>query len=686
MFSGIRRILGNIRVIETDTDITIDGIPADVMTKDISRIWRTSRININMFSKVGNSSLTFPRFFAVDVLYMIDHMIEYGNIRVSSRTLSKIRDLLIENTWLVGTQQEPKPRLNYSRLSNMVFKPIDYQQGFFEQYDKLTQQYSLNGYLLAAAAGSGKTFKALALAEMLETKRTIVICPKNAIYRVWEKSLKTLYKKPPSFWIYADGKPYKNERVLVFHYESLKAAISMIHKYKSTNMLVILDESHNLNEETSLRTQHFVELCKRTEAKDILPMSGTPIKALGGESIPLMMMIDPLFTEDAKMRYKKIYGRDGLRGIDILKHRMGIVSYKVEKHQLGLKEPDMKQLNVKVPNGNQFTLKEIKKEMADYIEARFKYYRSRRSEDESFYNECLSIVEGRLKTQSKKDQHATYLRYVKLIKRVNGDSRQAGEEIKWCNRYEKEVIMPMLPKNMIDRFKDVKSIIKYVHLKIQGEALGRVLGRRRIDCHVAMVPHIDFKGIAESTPKKTLVFTSFVEALEAADKHIAGLGLTPMTVYGKTNNELANTIKLFEKNEDVNPLCATYQSLSTAVPLVMADTMIMIDSPFRAYIHEQAISRIHRLGSDTKTTVWECKLDTGDEPNLSTRSSDILKWSQNQVAAIMGFEAPFEFKESAGRLTVSNEEFDVEDVHEFKDEIATTLGLEEGNYQKIIDW
>jgi len=174
---------------------------------------------------------------------------------------------------------------------------------------------------------------------------------------------------------------------------------------------------------------------------------------------------------------------------------------------------------------------------------------------------------------------------------------------------------------------------------------------------VDMVPHIDFKGICNSSEKKTVVFTSFVEALEASKNFLDASQMNPVAVYGKTNSELNKTIQMFEKQEDLNPLIATYQSLSTAVPLVMADTMIMINAPFRAYIHEQAISRIHRLGADTQTTVWEASLDTGQEPNISTRSGDILAWSQQQVEQIMGIKSPFEVEEGDGRVTVANEDY-----------------------------
>jgi hypothetical protein len=90
----------------------------------------------------------------------------------------------------------------------------------------------------------------------------------------------------------------------------------------------------------------------------------------------------------------------------------------------------------------------------------------------------------------------------------------------------------------------------------------------------------------------------------------------------------------------LNPLLATYASLSTGVRLTIADTMILLNSPFRAYILEQAISRIYRLGQDSQTYVYQCILDTGEVPNISTRSADILAWSTEQVEAIMGIKAP----------------------------------------------
>jgi len=241
------------------------------------------------------------------------------------------------------------------------------------------------------------------------------------------------------------------------------------------------------------------------------------------------------------------------------------------------------------------------------------------------------------------------------------DLREIGEIVKATNQYEKKFIEPALPREWIKDFRDVKSVIKYTQLKIQGECLGRVLGAKRIECHVAMVPYIDWVELTESTEKKAIVFTSFVEALETTDKVCKERGLKPIVVYGQTSNDLTKIIDQFDKDPKIDPLIATYQSLSTAVRLTMANVMILLNSPFRSYILEQAISRIHRKGQDTQTYVYQCVLDTGDKPNISTRSNDILKWSAEQVEKIMGFKAPFDLNGSVESNETINELKDVTD-------------------------
>lgn len=499
----------------------------------------------------------------------------------------------------------------------------------------------------------------LMVAEARHSEYIIILFPKNATNDPWRKTIENEYKKPERYWMLSDGKPYKGERFLMVHYEAMDKLLAQL-KAKPLNsgkVTVILDESHNLNEIKSLRTQLYLDIVNTTNAFNVFPMSGTPVKAMGAELVPLLKAVDPLFTPEVEERFKKIFGRDGSRGLAILRNRLGIISYTVEKKDLGLDKPIMHSMPIKMPTGKNFTLSAIRKDMEAFIQERVEYYKKRRPEDEKFWAECMAIHEATLKSKPQKQEYAKYRETVKLVQR-NPDTRFMGEEIAYTNVYERKYIEPTLPREKIKTFRDVKSVIKYTSLKIQGECLGRVLGRKRIECHVDMVKYIDFNQVVESTTKKTLVFTSFVEALVAGAEQCKALGLKPLTVYGKTNHELRSITQVFAKDPKANPLLATYASLSTAVPLTMADTMIMINSPFRAYIEEQAISRIYRIGADTQTNIYRCVLDTGEEPNISTRSTEILEWSQQMVEEITGVKSPFAVGASLEEMQVDTEEYD----------------------------
>jgi hypothetical protein len=72
------------------------------------------------------------------------------------------------------------------------------------------------------------------------------------------------------------------------------------------------------------------------------------------------------------------------------------------------------------------------------------------------------------------------------------------------------------------------------------------------------------------------------------------------------------------------------------VPLTAANQLLLLNQPFRSGIREQTVARAARLGQDLPVDVWDVLLDTGDLPNISTRSNDIMEWSQQQVASIIG--------------------------------------------------
>lgn len=646
MYGFIQKALGIVNVNTVGDVIEVTGVNGKHIYKDVKRLWKTTRVGEHLFINMDSSSFSFHSFFLPDVLFTLNTLIERGSYHERKRTLAKIRDALMEQTWIARVSKPVKSKLNYDRLNEFHLTPKDFQEEFFEAYDRLTQQYELNGFLFAGAAGSGKTYSGLALAYCLEAELIIVICPKNAIHRVWEDTILTKIKQTPSYYI-SSVHPHRTgkERICIFHYEDLTKALSLAKQFRNKKTCIILDESHNFNEITSLRTNLFIDFCKDTACSDVLWLSGTPIKAMSKETIPLFRSIDPLFTEDVEASFKKIFRGDAGKAVEILNNRLGIVSFIVPKHRLQLQDPIINPIYIKIPKGHQYTLAVLKDEMAKFIEQRYIYWRNREADDKRFFYSVLDRYRARL--GHNREAIVEFEEYMRSLKLIIGTTMYADvrDQMVFCNKYELKSIIPVLLPEERNRFKEVKSAIKYLTLKIKGECLGTVIGGARQRCYVDLAIQIDYDRICETTEKKTIVFTSYVDALVAAAEKCKSQELEPVLVYGATNSRLNHMIKEFETNDRLNPLIATFDSLSTAVPLVMCDVMIMVNVPFRDYEMQQAISRIHRLGADTQTYVYTVFLDTDGEPNISTRSKDILEWSQKEVEKIIGIKSPFEINE-----------------------------------------
>jgi hypothetical protein len=401
--------------------------------------------------------------------------------------------------------------------------------------------------------------------------------------------------------------------------------------------VVILDESHNLTGDESLRTQMFIALCKNLKATDVIWSSGTPFKAMGQEVIPILHTIDPMFTADDEARYRKIYGRSAQRALDILRNRIGVISYRVEKGEVSTSRPKSINIDVEIPNGKRYTLDSIRAEMKNFVEERTKYYKKNMDDYEDIFDDCLKIHEKTLQTREQRNAFDEYRRNVKTI-RKGYDPMTMGEIVKFCNIYEKKNILPTLPRDMAEKFKKAKGIVKYMALVVMGECLGAVLGKKRAECHAEMIPHIGIEKIIDEAQSKTVIFTSYVEVVKTAEAYLRGKGYNPIVVYSGPGMDLAKNVGTFGTDENVNPLITTYQSLSTGVPLIMANTSILINQPWRSFEKEQAEARTDRLGQLFSVEYYNTYLDTGKEPNISTRAKEIIEWSKQQVELLTGQE------------------------------------------------
>lgn len=643
-------MFGFIEVVEDKGSVHIKGVVAQDLLQDISKAWKTSKVGANVFCNIGfgGRALSFPKFYTIEVLYILERLMKETRNRVPRRILTKIYDELRLNSSVVTNINLPvKKRFDYSRLKHIDLEMLPHQREFIELYEDRTQRYNVDGYLLAAAPGSGKTLNCIGLHEVSKNDVFIAVCPLNALERVWDKTMRENLignrDKPDNVWVSKTLGELAPESCgyYAFHYDALDRAVILARKLAAAGktVTIALDECHNINNPKSMRAQYFESLCKITKSKDVIWSSGTPIKAIGSECIVMLRTITTDFTPECEAGFRKIFGKDGGKANDILAHRIGLISFKVDKSAIVKGEVVVNEVKVKIPNGDDYTLDKIRDDMSRFIVERTKYYNTQMPEIKKFYELCLDL---HVKTLHGDQQMNAFKEYQRAVKTISSgyDPRTMVHEAMIANKYELNNIIPTLPKDKKNDFKSVRSAIKYVKLKIMGEALGGILGKARTACHVDMLEYIDFENYIDNAQKKTIVFTSYVEVVKETNRMLGDKGYKGMMVYGDTNSQLNTMIKQFGEDESINPVIATYQSLSTAVPMIMANTIINVNQPFREIEREQSISRCNRLGQDATVYVYDFMLDTGIKGNVSTRSKDILEWSKAMVESIMGIQTP----------------------------------------------
>lgn len=654
-------VIGNIEVSESNKYITLHGFNGHRLIDAINKAWGTSKISNNIFHSANYIAVKFHKFFLMDIIYTLEKLIDEPKVPVSRRSLRIAVSKLKELTELRAVFQPGVDNSLIDRNAINLFKvsPLPWQSEYLDIYSDRLLKYKLKGHLLDAKPGTGKTIASLILMESLKSDTIIVVSPKNAVIDVWKETLDNKYKNTPKYFHSLSGlPPTLGQHVYVIHYEYIPKFLEYLSKVNVGDLgkvALVVDESHNFNEINSQRTQSLIELTKKYVHYSLW-MSGTPIKALGKEVIPLLHCIDPLFDEACEKSFAAVFGKNSERALDILANRIGILSHTVKKEDV---VSDVKlyryQANVTLKNGDDYTLPVIRLKMKAFIEERSKFYKENMKSFEEDYKYGIELYRNSIKGRSQEIKLLDdYLSKVQTI-RKGWDPYTMKDISRYCNTFERTKIIPMLPNDIKKAFRKAKSVYKYVNLTIMGECLGSILGKARTQCNVDIASNLGemkliplnygpdlglmtLDEILTNAKKKTIMFTSFVEVVTTLKAKLMEDQYRPAVVFGETNKDLPKIVESFDKEDAVNPLVATFQSLSTAVPLIMANTIIMLNIPFRDKDYVQAVARAHRKGQTEDVYVIDVLLDTGDTPNISTRSKDIATEAAQMVAKIMGVD------------------------------------------------
>lgn len=633
-------------VVEKGEFISITGISHSQFLDAMRKTWKTTKVGNNIFVKARMYELKFYKWYAIEIHFILNELLKNRKGYISARKLKDAIEGIEKNTWFKSTLEEHKGILDFKKESLFKWKLLPHQREFAEMYDKNVPKYQLKGYVLGASAGSGKTFNSLCVMGMAGVEQLIIVSPNNAIDDVWRNTIDSVYHKEQNQWVSNSKEgPTVGKSHYVIHYEYLPRFMKFIEDNPRAfkNVGVILDESHNFNLATggmSNRTRAFIELCDKPYVKHVIWQSGTTFRALGSEAVPMFRTIDPMFTPEVEKTFTPIFGRQTSKAVDILAHRIGLLTYVVESV---VPEPSIHTWETTLKNGKEFTLEYISASMRDYIKERLAFYEENMP---LFIGQYFSLIE-KVRSKIPEDELKKYLATAKIL-HEGYDSMAHKEEPKYCNKFELQWILPNLNNTDRKTFKNVRSIYKYYWLKVQGEALGRILTRERSRCssELALSPSgfieratnekATLGELINRSLSKTVIFSNYVNTVEAIASSLREQGFNPLVVHGGTKETVAEATSRLTKDPTLDPLVTTYKSLSTAVPLIMTSNSIMVDQPFRDYERTQAIARNARLGQTKGVQIHDLYLDTGTEPNISTRSKDILEWSMKQVSAIMG--------------------------------------------------
>ena len=593
-------------------------------------------LNINWYGK----AMSFHRFFVPEVIYIFQEALKN---RFGGNNYQELVNQLIMNTWYKDTQIRQDTKVDMNVVMSLKRKPLPHQLEFIKDiYSQKKEAFKLKGYLLAFGMGLGKSTTSVLLAEGLHKKHIIIVAPKSVTKNVWPTEIEetvgstTIWTTDQNLNLITEDTKY-----IVVNYESVDKIFPYVKKFDSASSMIIVDECHYCKDIKSKRCTDLVELADILKCTDILLMSGTPVKALSIECMPIFRLLDTFYDNEVEEQLR-IYARYPKIINELLHNRLGLMMLrKLKEDVLELPKKIESELKIKIKDGDEYTLTNVRNKLSEYRNQRTAYYdrEYKRYEKEYFdildyfENNCIySDAELKVFKQYMKDA-----KYIHTSCKVSFMSMEMSKFIQAVNKYEKEVICERLPNDMKKRFRDCKTVYKYVQLKIMGEVLGNELNRLRVEM-TSKIINSEVINIIRSAKKKTILFSSYTDSIKIANDVCKKNGLKPMVIDGTNSNEAKKLVAIFKEKDEYNPLIASIKVMSTGHTINEANTVIFLNVPFRSTDYEQASERCYRIGQDTDVYIYKLVLDTGDEPNLSTRMQDILSWSKDQFGQIVDGE------------------------------------------------
>ena len=129
---------------------------------------------------------------------------------------------------------------------------------------------------------------------------------------------------------------------------------------------------------------------------------------------------------------------------------------------------------------------------------------------------------------------------------------------------------------------------------------------------------------AQSSNKKTIVFSQFVRALKELETLLKEDKVEYSALYGETHDR-ESVVSLFKKSKGIPVMLMSLKAGGVGLNLTEADSVILLDDWWNPAVEDQAIARAHRIGQKKNVLVLRlvCK-DTVEEKILQLQEKKRL--------------------------------------------------------------
>lgn len=587
------------------------------------------------FQKLYNFS--FDEFFAPEIYYIFKTLYE----KFKNNDYANVCNLLTTQTWLRSIFQSKikLPSNINDSLTQMKSTLLRHQKEYIQRYFESKIKLQLRGSILAFDQGLGKTVTALAVSLVINKPQTVIICPLS-LSNNWKYEILNHIDSNASIAIVGQGSVIK-AKYIICSYER----IFKLEEYINNQFMIIIDECHNIRYLDTQRTQNIIALQHKYKVSDILALSGTPIKALASELIPILILLDPKFNVPSTIAtFNSIYNKFREFAYHILQYRLSIMMERKLKNEvlsLPTKHPP-KILVYPVQNYQQYTLKSIKEEVIKYaqlrmnelmkdVDTQFKYFYSilnyciqekilTKQEAKFMYNVIVKLTTGRSTTIFTVGDNT-----VAALNKFNELYDKCRNELKTRNNAMYKAL----------------HIIRASTLNMTMKAFGEAIGKIYIPMYQKALVDLfqsNFKRIMDiinNSQKKTILFSMSVVALKQIYNILSKNNVPSILITGDVGGNVTTEIDRFKQDPYIPLLLASIQKLSTGVTITEANTCIFLGTPYRDADFQQAQDRIHRIGQDTEVFIYILTIDTKGEPNIVEHHKEIMDWSAELTGTLI---------------------------------------------------